>query len=265
MISRTLISLAAAAVLACGSLARADDSIAGRPITSVYGLEAGAANISCDYLSPLPYAGAGFAWYGGWGKEMKQSPEHLVMAFRGGIDFTRTSNPSRSANMVSLAARFGWGPSWRHRFPGPNLELTIGGALDIYGGVLWLPVNGNNPAQALAYAGLDLTAGLSWKTHFGRLPVTIADRAWLPTAGTFFCPEYGQTYYEIYLGERSGLAHFGWWGNAFGIDNHLTMTLHFRNRRSLVIGYRLATRTFHANHLTTQYVRNAFTVALQIN
>jgi len=106
---------------------------------------------------------------------------------------------------------------------------------------------------------------LSALHRFGRLPVTFADRASLPTAGVFFCPEYGEAYYEIYLGNHSNLAHFGWWGNCFGIDNHLTMTLHFRNRRSLALGYRLYVRTNHANNLTNQYVRNAFTVAIQIN
>lgn len=236
-----------------------------RPITSVYGLEAGASNISCDYLSPMPYAGSTWGWYGGWGKEMKQNPEHLVMAFRGGISYSRATDPAVSARMLALSARFGWGPSWRKRFP-HNIELALGAALDLHGGVLWLPVNGNNPAQAMAYAGLDLTAGLSWRTRFGRLPVTIADRAWLPTLGAFFAPGYGESYYEIYIGNHSGLAHFGWWGNAAGLDNHLTMTLHFpKHRRSLVLGYRLGFNTYHANNLTTQYVHNAFTVALQIN
>lgn len=235
-----------------------------RPVTSVYGLESGGTNVNCNYLSPLPYDGPAFTLYGGWGKEMRQNPEHLVMAFTASLGMSFNHNPSRSASMLGLTASFGWGPSWRKKLP-HDLELTLGGALDLYGGVLWLPVNGNNPAQAMAYAGLDLTAGLSWRTRFGRLPVTFADRVWLPSLGAFFAPEYGENYYEIYLGNHSGLAHLGWWGNAFGIDNHLTMTLHFSNRRSLVIGYRLATRSFHANHLTTQYVRNAFTVALQIN
>ena len=143
--------------------------------------------------------------------------------------------------------------------------MTLGGALDLSGGALYLPINGNNPVQAMVYAGIDLTAGLAWKTHFGRLPVTFADSASLPTLGAFFCPQYGQSYYEIYLGERSGLAHFGWWGNCFGINNHLTMSLHFRNRKSLVLGYRLYVRNNRANHLTNQYVTNAFTVAIQIN
>lgn len=236
-----------------------------RPITQVYGLEIGGANINCSYLSPLPYTGWGMGWYGGWGKAMRQNPEHLVMAFTAGLDMTSTLNPSETARMLSVSGRFGWGPSWRKKLP-YNLELTLGGALDIFGGALWLPVNGNNPVQAMAYAGIDMTTGLSWRTHFGKLPVTFADRAWLPTLGAFFCQGYGETYYEIYLGNYKNLAHFGWWGNAAGLDNHLTMTLHFpRYHRALILGYRLAFRTFHANRINTQYVRNAFSIALQIN
>lgn len=261
MIRRILLILCAIAVT---GVIRAESVDSVRPITSVYGLEAGGANISSNYLSPLPYAGSGFAWYGGWGKAMKQHPRDLVMAFTAGLDLTRTLNPAGSASMISVGGRFGWGPGWHKRLA-HGWAMTLGGALDIAGNLLWLPINGNNPAQGMVYAGIDLTAGLSWETHLGRLPVTFADRAWLPTVGAFFCPDYGETYYEIYLGNHAGLAHFGWWGNCFGINNHLTMTMHFRNRRSLVVGYRLYVRTNHANNLTNQYVRNAFTVALQIN
>lgn len=236
---------------------------AGRPVTSVYGVEVGGLNVTSTYLSPLPYTGWSTALYGAWGKEMRQNPEHLVMDFRAGIETGRGLNPAKSAEMLALAVRFSWGPSWRKKLP-CNLQFTLGAALDIFGGVLYLPRNGNNPASAMAYAGLDLTAGLQWKTRFGHLPVTFADRAMLPTAGAFFMPGYEESYYEIYLGNHGGLAHFGWWGNAFGIDNHLTMTLHF-GRKALELGYRLAVRTNHANNLTTQYVRNSFTVAFRLN
>ncbi len=243
--------------------ARSEDMEARRPITSVYGAEAGSMNITSTYLSPLPYTGWSTAIFGAWGKEMKQNPEHLVMDFRAGMELGNALNPAKTAEMYALAARFSWGPAWRHKFP-YDLQLTAGAALDIFGGVLYLPRNGNNPASAMAYAGIDLTAGLQWKTHFGRLPVTIADRAMLPTLGAFFNPAYGESYYEIYLGNHKDLAHFGWWGNAFGIDNHLTLTLHF-GRKALEVGYRLAARTYHANNLTTQYVRNSFTVAYRLN
>lgn len=234
-----------------------------RPITSVYGLEIGGSNNTSTYLNPLPFTGWSLGLYGGWGKEMKQNPEHVVMAFTADIGMNSSMNPAKSIRMLSADLHFGWGPSYRLKLP-YNLQMTAGGALDLFAGLNYLAVNGNNPVNVMAYAGLDVTASLSWRTKIGRLPITIADRMNLPTLGAFFMPGYGETYYEIYLGNHSGLAHFGWWGNSFGINNHLTFTMHF-GKRSLTLGYRLNTRTFHANNLVTQYVRNAFTIALQIN
>lgn len=254
---------AAAVILFCPAAATAqEDSADRRPITSVYALEIGGSSINCSYLSPLPYNGWGLGLSGAWGKRMKQHPDKLIMDFRAGIDLNRGKNPVKNATEWSAALRFSWGPSWLCRLP-HGIDLTLGGALDIFGGAIWLQRNGNNPVQAMAYAGIDLTAGLSWHTHLGQLPITFADRAMLPTLGAFFAPQYGETYYEIWLGNHRDLVHFGWWGNAFGIDNHLTATLHF-GRRSLVLGYRLTTRTFHYSATATQYVRNSFTIGIEL-
>lgn len=249
----------------CLPRAEADESTvpAGRPITSLYGIEAGGLNSTNTYLNPLPFTGWSLGLFGGWGKEMKQNPEHLVMAFTADIGMSRGLNPAKSGQLLSATFHFGWGPAYRLKLP-YNLTLTAGGALDLFAGINYLSLNSNNPVNIMAYTGIDVTTGLSETFKIGRLPVTIADRVSLPTLGAFFMPGYGETLYEIYLGNRSGLAHFGWWGNCFGINNHLSFTMHF-GKRSLSVGYRLNVRTFHANNLVTQYVRNAFTIALRIN
>ncbi len=82
----------------------------------------------------------------------------------------------------------------------------------------------------------------------------------IPSAGAFFSPQYGETMYEIYLGNRKDLVHFGWWGNSFGIDNMLAFDLMF-GRKFLRLGYRLDLRTFNAENLDTQILRNSFTIA----
>ncbi len=53
------------------------------------------------------------------------------------------------------------------------------------------------------------------------------------------------------------LVHFGWWGNSFGIDNMLAFDLMF-GRKFLRLGYRLDLRTFNAENLDTQILRNSF-------
>ena len=96
--------------------------------------------------------------------------------------------------------------------------------------------------------------------RLGSLPVTFRYRLRMPLTGMFFSPQYGETMYEIYLGNRKDLVHFGWWGNSFGIDNMLAFDLMF-GRKFLRLGYRLDLRTFNAENLDTQILRNSFTIA----
>lgn len=261
LISMYRMTLIGMLLIACCHIADAQSDA--RPITSIYGIETGGSNVTSTYQSPLPYTGWTLGIFGGWGKAMKQHPENMIMEFRANIEMSRNLNPAKTALMWGGSAGFSWGMAWRKCFA-HNLEINLGGAADITGGGLYLPRNGNNPVGAIASLSLDITGALQWKTRLGKLPVTLADRVMLPTAGVFFMPGYGESYYEIYLGNRENLAHFGWWGNAFGINNHLTFTLHF-GKKALQIGYRLGINTYHANNLTIQYVRNAFTLAYRIN
>lgn len=53
----------------------------------------------------------------------------------------------------------------------------------------------------------------------------------------------------------------GWWGNAMGVNNLLSLRMQL-GRTGLMVGYRLDLRTFHANHLKTQQLRNAFVIGI---
>ena len=125
-----------------------------------------------------------------------------------------------SIGILRLGSCAQWHPACRWHF-------TLGGMFDLFGGALYLMRNSNNPVTPLAYAGIDLTASASFRFRFGRLPVVVRDVVRIPSAGAFFSPQYGETMYEIYLGNRKDLVHFGWWGNSFGIDNMLAFDLMF--------------------------------------
>lgn len=253
-ISRIVITLVAAA-----SLMMPAASEARNPITQVYSLEVGGATAYCSYLSPMRYRGVSWSLSGEWSKNFNHNPEHIQMEFRGRLMTNSMLNPAKSARMLDISAYFGWGlaAQWR---PHPDWHFTLGGALDINAGILYVPRNGNNPVSVPAYAGLDLTASGSYLFHLGRLPVRVKDSLRIPTLGAFFSPQYGETFYEIYLGNHHDLAHFGWWGNAFGIENRLTFDLMF-GKKFLRLGYNLDLRTLHASHLDTQLLRNQFSIA----
>ena len=238
---------------------RAQDSLP-RPVTSIYRLEMGGANARSTYLSPLRYSGSFFGAGGEWTKAFRKNPDHLVMTFAGEMNFRNMLNPPHSARMLGLDARFNWGMAYRWRLP-YNLQLMAGGMLDIDGGALYLTRNGNNPVTVLASAGIDLDVSLSYHFNIGKLPILISDRIQLPTLGAFFCPQYGETYYEIYLGNYNGLAHCGWWGNNFGIGNMLSVKLDF-GRTAMEIGYRYDYRSFFANNLVTRTALNSFVIGV---
>lgn len=231
-----------------------------RPVTSIYSIEAGAARTISTYLSPLYYTGMDYAVSGSWTKSFNRWPDRCVMRFEAAFNFQNMLNPAKTAAMYGLTGRFNWGLAWRHRF-GAGWQITAGPMIDIYGGALYQTRNGNNPVSALASAGLDIQASVSRRFRIGRLPVEIADEVRIPSVSAFFCPEYGESYYEIYLGNRRGLAHCGWWGNAFGIDNLISFRMNF-GRTGMTIGYRFDMRVFKANSLEIQIMRNAIVIGV---
>lgn len=212
------------------------------------------------YLSPVDYAGTV------WGVECWQelpfgfAPGAWCMRFGGEAHLADMLNPRGNARKYDIGARLGWGMErvWR---PVSGLRLRAGGMASVAGGGGYVPRNSNNPVAARASAGLSAVGCAEWDFTLGRLPVTLGDRVEVPTLSVFFSPGYGETYYEIYLGNRSGLVHAGWWGNTGGVGNTLSATLHL-GRWSLMAGWRFSLERIHANNLRTRLMTNALTLTL---
>lgn len=231
-----------------------------RPVTGVYSLEYGGISARASYLSPLTYKGTQFSASGMWGKAMPFNPENAVMQFEVDANYADLLNPAHTSRMLGLTGRFSWALSWRKRLQN-DFQFTAGGGVDLEGGAYYLIRNSNNPVQAMANLSLLLTASFSKHFKIGRLPVLMADRVNLPSLGVFFCPGYGETYYEIYLGNHDGLAHAGWWGNNFRINNLLSFTLDF-GRTAMMVGYKLNVTTQWANNLNTKIITNSLVVGV---
>lgn len=236
------------------------ESYQSRPVTGIYSLEIGARDVLATYLSPLHYTGRSTGLSGSWCKAMPFSPEKALMHFDTRFSFSSLHNPAHTATMIGLYGSFNWGMSWRHRLP-EEFQLTLGGTIGIEGGAYYLLRNGNNPVEAIANTGLAIRGSLSRPIKIGRLPILLRDEVSLPFFGVFFSPEYGETYYEIYLGNHKGLAHAGWWGNNFRIDNLLSATLDF-GRTSMTIGYRFEAYTQWACQLNTKIHTHSFVIGV---
>lgn len=229
-----------------------------RPVTQIYSLETGSLDALSTYLSPLRYSGFRAALSGQWHKTLPWGRNTWRMRFDADISGALTANPAGTASMLDFGASFGWGAARMFRLP-HGVTLAAGAYLSADAGVLYMPRNSNNPAAARGAISLGLRASASWRLHIGRLPVLLGDCVSVPSLSAFFSPAYGETYYEIYLGNRSGLIHCGWWGNRFYIDNLLSADLDI-GPSALRLGYRFGVNSSYICHINTQLVSHSFVI-----
>lgn len=231
-----------------------------RPISSIYTIEWGKSQIIDTYLSPLKYTGDKFSLSAEWMKALKQNPQHLSMIFDVVIYGDICKSPAHNSSLYNIGTDLGWHIFYKYQ---PIKGLTIGGGVGakINAGALYLPRNSNNPVSAYASIDATLNAIASYSLKIWKLPIRITNRTTLPSLGVFFSPNYGQTYYEIYLGNHSGLAHFGWWGNHFSLNNHLSASFAIGNM-SLQIGYRFNIKSSNVNNINTRHTSHAITFGI---
>ncbi|MDE6555516.1 MAG: DUF3316 domain-containing protein [Duncaniella sp.] len=231
---------------------------AARPVISSYTLGVGSAHVADTYLTPLRYHGT--AWRFDYRRLQAGpfAPERITSKADVSLSLEKTHNPAGNATMWDAMIGIDWGLMRRWR-PLPSLALAVGGEIAVSGGAFYNTRNGNNPVSAKASATVGLTGLAVFDFRIGRLPARLIYQPSIPVAGAFFSPEYGQLYYEIYLGERKNLAHCAWWGNYFALDHLLALDLRF-GARSLRLGYQGKIYSTHVNHILTRSFTHLFVI-----
>lgn len=231
-----------------------------RPLTAFYGISFGSACDFNTYLSPMRQTGSRFGLEASWSRATGFSPEKFIMDFdaRLAMDFCR--NRQHTSSMTGIDLTLGWDMLYRLR-PLPGLQIGAGAGIEMNAGALYLPRNSNNPVAARLSLGLTLNLRADYSFRIGRLPVTLTDRLSLPSLGVFFSPEYGESYYEIYLGDHNGLVHCGWWGNHFQVSNLLLAQFNVCHIR-LGVGYRAECRSSYTDHINTRLVNHNLVIGI---
>lgn len=269
---RLLLALALSAAAAPGSHAAGlpADSLAAsrgirvqsfeekRVLTTVYALEAGGEHSFNTYLSPLSHTGSTFALSGQWSRPFGAPRWDMDIKVRARLGLLK--NPTRNASMNDLGITLSWQAN-RAFTPLPSLSLKAGAGVLIDAGALYLPRNSNNPVAARAWGGLTLNGSARYDLRLWGKRFGIIDEVSLPTLGVFFSPHYGQSYYEIYLGDTSGLARCGWWGNHFAIDNLVAVEVPVCATR-LRLGYRLNIMNSRASDIHSRITTHSFVLGI---
>lgn len=231
-----------------------------RPVTSSFTLGIGSAHVADTYLTPLHYRGTSWLLDYRRMQAARFSPERFTTRLGVSLDLGHTHNPAGNGKMWDAMLGVDW--SLMRRWSVINsLTLAAGGEIALKGGAFYNARNGNNPASAKASATLGLTGFAAYDFRIGRLPVRAIYEPSIPVVGAFFAPEYGQLYYEIYLGERRNLAHCAWWGNYFALDHLLALDLRLGST-SLRLGYQGKLLSTHINHVVTRSFSHMFVIGV---
>lgn len=235
-----------------------------RPVFAAYTLGIGSAHLADTYLTPLRYSGSHYGLDYLRYQAAPFCPERLSMRLNVNLSVDHTTNPAGNATMWSALLTLDWGVIHRFKAPIsaiPELTLGAGASINLQAGCLYNARNGNNPASARGAATLCVTGYAAYPIRLGRLPVTLMYQPSLPLTGVFFSPDYGELYYEIYLGNHSGLAHCAWWGNYFMLDNLLTADLSL-GATSVRLGYSGRIFSSKVNHIVTNIFTHALVVGI---
>ncbi len=242
------------------SVAQASGDTIVRPVTASYALEIGSSHLNDTYLTPLRYNGWSAALTYERLQAMKFDPEHWIMRLDGRLSFGSTENTMGNATMWNINFRPSWSMLRRWDLK-QGLGLAIGGNVGINLGALYLLHNGNNPVSLQASATAGVTAMATYATKLGKLPITLRYQPTMPLIGAFFSPDYDQLYYEIWLGNHSGLCHVAWPGNYFRLDNLLTADLHF-GATTLRVGYRCELFSSKASGIVSNRAEHSFVIGV---
>lgn len=243
-------------ILVCAATAAAEEPL--RPVASAWMAEVGTSHLADTYLSPLKYTGMRYALTYSRLQAMKRPT--LVQGWDAGIAIDCCTNPAGNATMTGATIDGSWRIMRRWSI-GKGFGVGVGGYAGLQAGALYLSRNGNNPAQAIGNIAIGPEAFAQWSGSIGKLPIAVRWQASTPMTGAFFCPDYGELYYEIAIGNRSDLVHFAWPGNSRRLRSLLSVDLNF-GHHTLRLGYRFDATSTRANNITSRRISHAAVVGI---
>lgn len=220
-----------------------------RPLTATYRVDIGGMKALSTYLTPIPHTGTSYGAEGEWRRRLHSSLP-LTQTYKARFGMGLLEDAAHASAMTDIDLSFSWNLQYGF-LPLPRLTLSAGAGVEIEGGLLYLPRNSNNPVAARASVDLTVNAGAMYDFSLRGYPLRLFDNVSLPSLGCFFSPHYGQSYFEIYMGDRSGVARCGWWGNHFMIDNLVGIEVPVKGIR-LQLGYGLSVTSSYASHINTR-------------
>lgn len=210
-----------------GSAQDIEKSEKNEKVKSMY-MTIGSSNELDTYLSPYCYKGkrVGFTY--------ERIGKHVF--FDGSLAVAWMNNPAGNVK------EYGGDLRWRYAYmydvlKMKNFMVKVGPMGVLNTGVLYNERNGNNPAQAKVSLMADFSALIQYKLHVGRMAFPLRYHVDVPFVGVAFSPNYGQSYYEIFiLNNTDHNAVFAYFGNTPSLRHKFTVDVPVADRY-ITLGY----------------------------
>lgn len=242
------------------SRAQETDSLTGRRfVTHATLIGTGRSSVYETYLSPTTYSGPHVSllheslrttrWADG-----RVTTQSIVDGY-----FAFTHNHVGNSDEYGGKINYSLGYHYNWLVADGKLRLMAGGELHVGGGAFYLERNSNNPVQAKADIDIDASVIAIYPFRIRRTPFTLRYQASLLLIGAMFSPNYGQSYYEISLGNYDHNVCFTYTGNAPTTRHYLTLDFPLGNA-TFRVGYLCDIRQSRVNNLRSHIWNNSFLI-----
>lgn len=218
----------------------------------------GSANMYDTYLSPLEYKGISLRFNY---EQMRRTTWFNYNFYKQQIfdlEFAMGDNPAKNVTEYWLLVNYRIGGHYS-LYNTDAFRLGIGGLWDINAGVLYNERNGNNPASARAYSNLNLSVIASYKLKWFAVRWQIDT----PFMGILFSPRFGQSYYEISLGNSVGIVNFASLHNQRALRNYITMDIPI-SKYTIRVGYLGSYYQTKVHDIQTHHYTNSFVIGFPL-
>lgn len=214
----------------------------------------GSSNMYDTYLSPLKYKGTSFrlvdermkrtSWFNN-----RFSRQQII-----DLEVTSTLNPAGNAREYSIMGQYNWGGHY-NLFRTDRFRFSIGALWNVSAGVIYNQRNSNNPASAKAHSNINFSmiGFYNWKR------ITFRGQLDTPLVGILFSPHYGQSYYEISLGNSVGVVNFASIHNQRALRSYFTADIPV-SKISLRVGYLGSFYQTKVHDITSHIYSNSFVI-----
>jgi len=249
---------------ACALSAFAQQKVDNTLINRAWTVGYGSISLHDEYLSPLVYRGALYrADYESMQFLSTKTNKVSLQWFMSGA-VSITNNPAGNNSILYGAVSPGIGLHYHFR-PAKNLKIMVGGMWDILFANKYSLSNGNNPYSVDLSTHWDVSAIAQYKLYIKKFPVMLRYSASIPVVGVMFVPEYGASYYEMFvLGNLKNAFHVASLNNNVAYNSSLTADLMF-TKWIVRLAYYHDYQKNSANSLHFETMQNAFSIGLVVN